>query len=276
MQKMLTWLVVGLTLAVGVLGVLTFKLYTDSAPSDVRLAPASAPPRGGALAQGVDPARIEQLERRLAALQAENEAQKRRLTILAKSAEAGGLRPPDAPPVDGGVGDGPRDPQPPAGGWNPERGPDGAFAITEKEEEYFLALKERVEHRQRIDGQTRSVMTRIERLASRGEIGALPQPTRERVETIVRGFVRAGEDLLVRYVRSPAPEIAALGAEQRRDAMMRERDDLVARAKAALEPVVGAADAAKMAEESLQNPWGLRGRDGGERRSRIFGDREGR
>ncbi len=277
MQKMLTWLVVGLTLAVGVLGVFTFKLYMDGGPSGMRLSPATPPPRAALVGEGADGARIEALERRLAALQLEYDAQKRRLTILANAAEAASAVPrePGASPAEHGA-DGPPDPHAFASGLNPRRGPDGAFEITREEEDYYIALKERVEVRTRIDQQTKSVMSRIERLAGRGEIGALPGPTRDRVEGIVRGFVAAGDDLVVRYLRSPSAEIAALGPEQRRDAMMRDRDELVQRAKSALEPVVGAADAAKVAEESLQNPWGLRGRDSGERRNRIFGNREER
>jgi len=277
MQKMLTWLVVGLTLAVGVLGVFTFKLYMDGGSSGVRLAPATPPPRTALAAESPDAARIEALERRLAALQLEYDAQKRRLTILANAAEAAaGLpREPGAAPLGNGA-DGPPDPPAFAGGLSPRRGPDGSFEITREEEDYYLALKERVEIRTRIDTQTKSVMNRIERLAGRGEIGALPPPTRDRVEGIVRGFVAAGDDLVVRYLRAPSAEIAALSPEQRRDAMMRDRDELVQRAKIALEPVVGAADAAKVAEESLQNPWGLRSRETGERRNRIFGNRDDR
>jgi len=135
----------------------------------------------------------------------------------------------------------------------------GAFIITDEDVAFFAEVERHVERQKRIDGMTWGVMLRIDRLADRGKIGPLAADRRREVEAVMRKWVARGDDLLTRYVRSPGEELRSLSPEQRRDELATARSDIVAAAQSAMEPILGVEDAAKVVEESLQRPWGLRG-----------------
>jgi hypothetical protein len=134
----------------------------------------------------------------------------------------------------------------------------GEFLITEEDVAYYAKVQERVTRKQSIDGQVRGIMMRLDRFAERGEIQPLAPERRQDVERVLRRYVEAGHDLNVRFAR-PSEEARELTNEQRREEITSQRTQLVAAAQADLEPILGAADAAKVAEESLQRTWGLRG-----------------
>ena len=91
-------------------------------------------------------------------------------------------------------------------------------------------------------------MRRVDRLATRGEIGALTEQTRSDVGRIIRRFVVAADDTLGRYVRNPSEEIRSLSREQRTQKFRADREELVAQAQTALDPLLGVEDAAKVAQ----------------------------
>jgi len=137
----------------------------------------------------------------------------------------------------------------------------GAFNITPEDEAYFAAVQERIQYRRRIDGMAQNVMRRVERLATRGEIGALDEPTKEKLKLLVHGYVTSSDALANRYLRKPDADMKAKTNEERRDLMAAERDRLVEVARQELVPLVGAVDAEKVAKETIQSPWGLRYRN---------------
>jgi hypothetical protein len=260
MQRMIVGLVLFLTVAVGVLAVVSFNLHQRldsrlprrSGEESARRAAASSP-----LAE-----RLSVLERQLDELREEVVWLRREQETLrnARLATARGAREEGAP------SSAPVAERPPAAsgeeaaifGTDAQRGPDGDFVITEEEEAYFMAIQRRVERRRRIDGLTRSLMRRVDRMATNGDIGALREETRREVERVVRDYVRAGEDIVARYVRNPAEDVKDLGSEEKREAMRAEREVVITSAQQALANVLGPQDAATVAEKTFQNPWGSR------------------
>ena len=82
----------------------------------------------------------------------------------------------------------------------------------------------------------------------------------KQMHLILRNFVKLNDDLVTTYVRSPTDEVRALSSEERREQLRTERENFGAEALRALEPILGEADAAKVAERVFTNPWGLRQR----------------
>ena len=255
MQRMLVTLVVILTAAVGVLGIATYNLSSAMDAQGSRRAPRR---RAGARPGSDDAREAERMltmERQIAELTTELKRLRDRPPQVIKVPGEGSARVPDA----SSSGDGPY-----AGGSGVLSGADhprdaeGEFLLTDEDEALFLALQRRVQERQRIDGMTRNIIRRVERLASRGEIGALDDHKKAELEPIIQRYVVAGDHLVSRFVREPTEDIQSLTAEQRRDMIQNERDVLVEKAVLEMAPLLGDADALKVAEESLQNPWGLR------------------
>lgn len=118
-------------------------------------------------------------------------------------------------------------------------------------------MQEKVLRSQRIDSQAKSAMLRVDRMAQRGEIALLAADRRAEVEAVLRRVISQGDDLTQKLLRSPTEEVAGLTGEQRRDELAQARTQLLAAAQSELEPIVGGDDAKKIAEESLQRPWGL-------------------
>jgi len=259
MQRMLVSLVLALVGAVCLLGAWVFKLSGEVDAASRRVATDSAPTRGVTVAEAGESARVLALESELAKVRGDV----RGLRIQLENAERAAA---DAARRAAGSSAGAEGGEP-AYGALPEGGDPlaehprdeaGEFVITDEAEDYFLAVQERVQRRRRIDGMVRNVMRRVERLASRGEIAALPADRMAEVEKTIRKYVIAGDDLVTSYVREPDEAKQVLTAEQRRDQLAAERTQLVQQAQRDLVPLVGEVDAAKVAEESLQNPWGLR------------------
>jgi hypothetical protein len=258
MQRMLVTLVVVLTGAVGVLAIVTMNLHAEVKAQAGRRPGDPARVVEPGPAGGAEAARVEALERQIAELGREvKRLRERPPAALAAPAgvETDAAASPAAEPGD----------QLPSAGAEDllnaaarPRGADGAFLLTEEDEALFLALQKKVQERQRIEGMTRNMMRRIERLSSRGEIAVLDEHKRAQLEPILQRFMIAGDQLVSRYVRDPSPDVSNLTTEQRRDMVQAERDVLVEKAVMEMAPLLGDADALKVAEESLQNPWGLR------------------
>jgi len=251
---MLVFLVLGLFLAVAILAISVWNLRDSANSSSSRV---TVPARTVPVRDPVAEAREAELERRIGQLQDEVATLRRELRS----------RPDPAASASPGNGGGPGDGEP--GGWNDyppidpsgryPRDANGDFLVTPEDVAYFTEVQQRVERRRRVEGMIRGVMLRVDRLEKRGEIRPLPDDRRREVEDVIRKYVAKGDDLLTRYVRSPDEELRSLSPEQRRDELATARSDIVAAAQSALEPILGVEDAAKVAEESLQRPWGLRG-----------------
>jgi hypothetical protein len=273
MQRMIVVLVVLLIAAVAVLGVTTLRLQerldhrlsarADTGGRDVSPAELAAQ-RDAAARVGVLERQVSDLTRELARVR----------DRAAPGAAAG------AGTHGGGAHASPGDgPARPAGsgsddasdddydGFTPARDSGGSFVITSEDEAYFEAVQEKIQQRRRLDGMVNNTMRRVERLATRGEMGALTDNVRAQIEPIVREYVHLSDDMLQRYLRKPTGEIAALDQQQRRDRMDAERTVAVAQARDRLTPILGAVDAEKVAETVIQGNWGLRYRDRAIRRN---------
>ena len=273
MQRMLVGLVLFLTVVVGILGVVVLDLAGEV--DDRRVTRPSVAVRPSEPGSTVHASRVQTLEDRMAGLlraidklkvrteRAENEARAARTEArrARKALAAAGV-------------EGPLDPDPSATGTGTgldgDRGlnEDGTFQVTEQDMDYFLAVQRRVERKRRIAGMTRNVMRRIDRMADKGEISALSDDLRGKVEETIHSFVAEGDDLVTRYIRQPDAEVEAMSADERRERMTEVRDRIVAEAQRALEPLIGNQDAGIVAENSLQNPWGVRLRGSKRRRDR--------
>ena len=149
----------------------------------------------------------------------------------------------------------------PAGLAGPRpRDEDGRFIISEEEMSYHRAVQGEIDRQRRVDGQVRNYGRRIESLVTRGDIATVPPEKRLDIDRILRNFVKLNDELVTTYVRSPSDDIRALSSEERREQLRTEREKFGAEALRALEPILGEADAAKVAERVFTNPWGLRQR----------------
>lgn len=253
MQRMLVGLVVFLTAAVGVLGITIYNLSEEV--GRLRQRGQAGPGRRVVASEIPDSARIEKLERHTSGLLQEIERLRRK--VAARPV----VVPPPSGAADSPAGSEPvrvTDPEEHLTAFGRDRDGAGKFIITEEDEELFLALERRAQRRRRIESTTKNVMRRIDRMAQKGEIQALPVQDRAKVEGVLRRYVEAGDDLITNYLREPSAEIKALSLTDRRAQLSADRDSLVDRAAAELAPLVGSADATAVAESSLQSPWGRR------------------
>ena len=260
MQRMLTGLVVVLAAFVGILGIAVLNLWSDISALQSRRGSEGSGSRGLVVQEGPDSIRVKELEGRVTTLQREIGHLRNSVRAARNDAAAAVARRDDDDRDDRLDG-----PSSDIVLTAPDRQKDGAgkFLISEEDEDFFIAIQDRVQRRRRIDGMTRNVMRRVDRLASRGEIQALPDDRREVVEKTIRKYVVAGDDLVTTYVRDPVERIRGMTSEERRDMLANERSDLVAAAQQDLVPLLGEIDAAKVAEQSLQSPWGGRRRNSG-------------
>jgi hypothetical protein len=253
MQRMLVGLVVFLTAAVGVLAITTYNLSEEVGTLRQRNSGASG---RRAIAESPDAERIAKLERHTSGLVQEVERLRRKL-----AARSVVVPPPSGDSASTAASE--------DSGYRPdteglltasrhERDSRGKFVLTQEDEELFLALEKRAQRRRRIESTTRNVMRRIERLAQRGEIQAIPDADKPKVEDVLGRYVEAGDDLITNYLREPSDEVRALSISDRRQQLGADRDELVQRAAQELAPLVGSSDAVKVAEASLQSPWGRR------------------
>jgi hypothetical protein len=246
MQRLLVGLVLVLLVAVAALGIAVYNL-DDPRPARETAATRSTPVPDPAAA-----AREAELERTLQLLKDELASVKRQL-----SERPAAIKVSPVPVTSGGGGTG-------EGGFVSAPGvrprdAEGQLVITEEDAEFFQKVQEKVLRQQRVDSQTKSAMLRVDRMAGRGEIQPLAADRRAEIEKVLRRYVMAGDDVTARLLRSP--EDGGLTAEQRRDELTQARSQLLAGAQTDLEPILGVDDAKKVAEESLQRPWGL-GRPG--------------
>ena len=263
MQRMLVGLVVFLTAGVGVLAIATYNLSEEVGTLRGR---SPAGPARRVVAESADAGRIETLERNTSRLLQEVERLRRKVAVRpvaaprpdAATAPAAGSEDARVPDTEGMLTAGRR-----------ERDLDGKFVLTDEDEELFLALEKRAQRRRRIDSTTKNVMRRIDRMAQKGEIQAIPEQDNAKVQRVLRRYVEAGDDLISRYLREPSADIQALSLNDRRQQLAGDRDQLVEQAAAELSPLVGSTDATAVAEASLQSPWGRRP----ERLNRMSGGR---
>jgi hypothetical protein len=248
MQRLLTVLVLVLFVAVAALGIAVYKL--DDGPRTSR--EAAAPRTVTTVPDPVAAAREAELERKIKFFEEEIAALKRELRSRPAvpspvPMEAGG----------GGLGEGGVVGVPGVR----TRDANGQLVITEEDTEFFTRVQEKVLRQQRIDSQIRGAMLRVDRMIGRGEIQPLATDRKQEVERILRKVIGQGDDLSSRLLRSPDADTGGLTSEQRRDELTQQRTQLLASAQQELEPILGVDDAKKIAEESLQRPWGL-GRSG--------------
>lgn len=254
MQRLLVGLVVFLTAAVGVLGITTYNLSEEVGTLRQRNSGSSA---RRVVAETPDTGRIAKLEQNMRLAQQEVERLRRKvaarpLVVPPPQDEAGSSAGPEATAA--------RMPDTEAQltAAGRERDAQGKFILTDEDEELFLALEKRAQRRRRIDSTTRNVMRRIERLGQKGDIQPIPVQDKAKVESVLRRYVEAGDDLITRYLREPPGDIQALSINDRRQQLSADRDQLVEHAARELSPLVGSADAQIVAEASLQSPWGRR------------------
>ena len=263
MQRMLVGLVIFLTAGVGVLAIATHNLSEEVGTLRGR---SPAAPARRVIAESADSGRIETLERHTSRLRQEVERLRRKVAVRplvapppgATAAPAAGSEDARVPDTEGMLTAARR-----------ERDLDGKFVLTDEDEELFLALEKRAQRRRRIDSTTKNVMRRIDRMAQKGEIQAIPAQDNAKVKVVLRRYVEAGDDLISRYLREPSADIQALSLNDRRQQLAGDRDQLVEQAAAELSPLVGSTDATSVAEASLQSPWGRRP----ERLNRMSGGR---
>jgi hypothetical protein len=251
MQRLLTALVLVLVVAVSALGVAVYKLG-DASDASARQ-PLPTRPAVVREPSPADEARIAEQDRKIRQLLDEVASLRRELRSRPEPEGAS-----SGSPASGGGGavEGGPAPVVAAPGVRPRDG-DGNLIITEEDVEHFAKVQEHVLRQQRIDNQTRGVMLRVDRMASRGEILPLAPDRRREIERVLRKYVAAGDDLTARYLRSPDDEVRDLTSEQRRDELTRARGALVTEAQRELDPILGPDDAHKIADEALQRPWGL-------------------
>ena len=250
MQRMLVGLVLFLTLVVSALGIMVFDLRSEltdlgkaRAPEGVGREPVAESPHAG---------RIDSLDQRFSQLLNEMKVLRRRSAAAPpRVAAPSNVDRPAAPPAlaaGGGF----------LNATDRVRDGNGEFMLTEADEELFLALQQRAQRRQRIESTTKGVMRRIDRMADKGEMAAIPEADRANVRAVIKRYVASGEDMMRHYVRQPSEATRLLTFEERRTQYGAERDELVAQATLELAPLLGEADAAKAAEAGLQSPWGRR------------------
>ena len=270
MQRMLVFLVLALLAAVAVLGVMMANLsstVSDAALTADRDARRGDSRRGGASSESAAD-RIASLESELsreksAATRREQTLRKLQLRVsdLGRRLAAGaGTGSGDS--NSGGSTGGARIVKsgdiPPGMASTHLRDEDGKFVISEDEMAYHRAVQGEIDRQRRVDGQVRNYGRRIESLVTRGDIAIVPPEKRPDIDKILRRFVTLNDDLVTHYVRSPTEEVRALSTEDRRERLREEREKFGADALAALTPLLGDADAAKVAERVFTNPWGLR------------------
>jgi len=246
MQRLLVGLVLVLLVAVAALGIAVYNL------DDPRPARDTTPTRSAPVPDPAVAAREAELERKLQLLQDELTSVKRQLS---ERPAAPKYSPIPSDSGGGGTGEGGLVAAPGVRA----RDADGQLIITEEDAEFFQKVQEKVLRQQRVDSQTKSAMLRVDRMAGRGEIQPLAADRRAEVEKVLRKYVTAGDEVTARLLRSS--DDGGLTAEQRRDELTQTRGQLLASAQTDLEPILGVDDAKKVAEESLQRPWGL-GRPG--------------
>jgi len=244
MQRLLVGLVLVLLVAVAALGIAVYNL------EDPRPTRETTPTRSAPVPDPAAAAREADLERKLQLLQDELASVKRQ---LAERPAAPKASPTPTGSGGGGTGEGGLVAAP---GVRP-RDADGQLIVTEEDAEYFAKVQEKVLRQQRVDSQTKSAMVRVDRMAGRGEIQPLASDRRAEIEKVLRKYVMAGDDLTARLLRSSDESVSGMTSEQRRDELTQARSQLLAGAQTDLEPILGVDDAKKVAEESLQRPWGL-------------------
>jgi len=257
MQRMLIGLVLLLTVAVAVLGLVTFNLQSEIAPrrrdvADSR-APVATPVEPAAAA--VDVERVANLERKIRNLEDALAAVRRAARAPTPSRPAPGSDAPGAPSAAGGDdGNALREAAQAYASHDDETG----FDVSEAEMDYFTAVQRQVERRRRIDANTSNTVRRIERLVSRGEIAAIAEESKPAVEAIVRRFSVSQEDLMNRYLRQPTGSLQSLGHQERRDLHRQELEKVLVGIRQDLAAIVGEADASKISDSTLASPWGVR------------------
>lgn len=254
MQRLLIGLVLFLTAAVGVLGVTVYNLSSEIDTSARRSA--SLRPRESVTA-GVPPARVETLEQRMARVVRDLDKLQSEWKRLERDARAARIRAATEPreAADGETG---AVASPGVDPIDRPRDVNGEIIITAEDEARFVALQKRVERRRRIEGMTKNVMRRVESLEKRGEIQALTDENRAKLEAVLHRYVVAGDDLVTRYVRDPDAQAQALTSEQKRDEMAKAREEMVAAAMVDLEAILGPTDATTVGERSLRAYGGWR------------------
>lgn len=242
MQRMLVGLLVFLTAAVGVLAVMLFQLQDDvDAQSRSRPSSSSRTPAP----QGADPELVAKLDRDVSALlrQIDELRAQHRETVraIARGATAG--RPKGS--------DDTRIPSAKEELVRSTRRADG-IAVTERDEAFYIAVKDSVDRKRRIKGLFETTMRRFDRLAANGTFQAVEGEDRKRVEAAILKYVTGSDSMLTRYFRRPNEQIKALPVEQRREAVNAERDTIAAQAQMDLAVVLGPDQAQIVADKLLK------------------------
>jgi len=261
MQRLLVLLSLGLLVAV--IGLwMSYSGLADEFERDklARSREAREEEREPAADTGPAPRKLDLLEKRILDARDENDALKKKVSRLetqvaelTRIAATPRESAPGPPSFDG----------PTAGPGLPteiKRDESGAFVITQEEMDYVRAVQARIDRERRIEGQTRNYMRRIDSLAARGEIQAIPDAKKADVEAVLRRFVTKNDDLVTTYVREPAPSVERLTDDERRTQLSSQREKFGEEAKRALGEILPREDIPSIAERVFTNPWGLRPR----------------
>ncbi|MDH3592017.1 MAG: hypothetical protein OER88_09070 [Planctomycetota bacterium] len=250
MQRLLVGLILVLTAAVAGLWISYSDLRDDLDARINRRSSGTAREAPGK--DGASLAQVKKLETRVAnmmaqmdQMRAETDRMKRRKPVRVERASASGN------------GDATATPDPNLD-TRINRDGEGGFVISEEDEEYFMAIQKRVERRRRLDGMTRNLMRRVDRLVRNNEIPTIQDADRPKVENAIRTYVEANDDIVTRFVREPPEDIKSLTPEQRREQLNSERDKIAVETQQALAGVVGADAAALITERTVTRSSSVR------------------
>jgi hypothetical protein len=244
MQRMLVGLVLFLTLAVGVMAILMLDLQ-DRVDSVSGTRPGTAPARrtGGGDAHPIQvstlEARIDSLLKQIEELRKEQRNTVSLLSRTPTTSTKSTERIPAEVTTEPGLAGAERHA--------------GDIRVTEQDEAFYLAVKESVDRKRRIEAQVDNTMRRIDRLAEQNAIQPVEGEARRKVERAIVKYTAAADDLLTRYFRKPNDQLKAMPVDQRREAVRSERDTIVATATQELTAAVGQADAEVIHEKLLKN-----------------------
>ncbi len=252
MQKLLVGLILALTAAVGALWVSHSSLSEDI---DAKLQRRTSGPSRGTASEEVHAAQLRALETRLKNLGAEvSKLRAENSDLVGAFDRLRRARPVSTKSKDPNATGAEGDPRLAL----PGRDNEGDYAFTQEDEEYFMALQKRVERRRRLEGMTRNLMRRIDRLVRNNEMTAMGDGVREKVESAIRVYVESNDDLVTVFVREPSADVKSLSPEERRNRLNDEREKINNETQRVLAGVIGSDSAALVVERTVARTSSVR------------------
>ncbi len=135
---------------------------------------------------------------------------------------------------------------------------EGKFAISEEEIAYAIQLQKQVDRHRRLGGMVRSVMRRIDYMLKRGELAAMEEEERSKVDNVVSKYMTESDDLMTHYFREPGPNVREMEATARRALLKTEREQLQTEAAAEINQLLSDDRGTKIAEAMFYRNWSNR------------------